>query len=250
MFYLKAPVPVRDRVISFKNGDSCDPSMPSRMGRRYPNDYTEDRLREIAGDLEKAVTVPVNVKVEAEHRVYDLGEMEEILRGAERIVLQDCGCKTEYGNCDSPTRVCLSIDEAAEGSLRHEEHHPREVSLDEALEALEVSHEAGLVHMAYTMKGDERPTVICSCCPCCCHTLGGLLRFGLSTQVLTSRYVAEDDEESCNRCGVCVDRCVFDARSMTGGELSYDPSSCFGCGLCVSTCRTGSIRLVPRAKRH
>jgi len=147
--------------------------MPSRMGRRYPNDYTEDRLREIAGEPEKAVTVPVNVRVEAEHRVYDLGEMKEILRGAERIVLQDCGCKTEFGNCDSPTRVCLSIDEAAEGSLRHEEHHPQEVSLDEALEALEVSHEAGLVHMAYTMKGDARPTVICSCCPCCCHTLGG-----------------------------------------------------------------------------
>ncbi len=221
--------------------------MPSSMKRRYPHDYTEDRLREIAADLEKAVTVPVNVMVEAEHRVYDLSEMKEILRGAEKIVLQDCGCKTEYGNCDSPTRVCLSIDEAADESFLSEEYHPQEVSLDEAMEALEMSHEAGLVHMAYTMKGDAGPTVICSCCPCCCHTLGGMLRFGISTQVLTSSYVAEDDAESCNGCGVCVDRCVFNARSMTDGGLAYNASNCFGCGLCVSKCPTDSITLVPRA---
>jgi Pyruvate/2-oxoacid:ferredoxin oxidoreductase delta subunit len=224
--------------------------MPTRMGRRYPRDYTEERLRELAEDLEKAVTVPVNVMVEAEHRVYDLGEMKEILRGAERIVLQDCGCRADYGNCDSPTKVCLSIDEAAEEALEVKEYHPQEVSLDEALDALEMSHEAGLVHMAYTMKGDERPTVICSCCPCCCHTLGGLLRFGISTHVLTSSYVAEDDAENCSNCGVCVDRCVFNARGMVDGEMVYDASNCFGCGLCVSTCPTDAIGLVPRAPQH
>ncbi len=223
--------------------------MPSRMGQRYPRDYTEERLRELAEDLEKAVTVPVNVMIEAEHRVYDLSEMKEILGGAEKIVLQDCGCRKEYGNCDSPTRVCLSLDKAAEDALESEDN-PQEVSLDEALEALEMSHEAGLVHLAYTMKGDAGPTIICSCCPCCCHTLGGLLRFGLSTQVLTSSYVAEDDAESCNDCGVCVGRCVFNARSMTGGEMVYDSSNCFGCGLCVSTCPTDAISLVPRTLQH
>ena len=220
--------------------------MPSMMGQRYPRDYTEERLREIADDLDKAVTVPVNVMVEADHRVYDLSEMKEILSAAEKIVLQDCGCKTEYRNCDSPTRVCLSLNIAAEQALKFEEYNPQEVSLDEAVEALEMSHQVGLVHMAYTMKGDDRPTVICSCCPCCCHTLGGLLRFGISTQVLTSSYVAEDDAADCINCGVCVDRCVFMARSMKDGEMLYDVSNCFGCGLCVSTCPTDAIGLVPR----
>jgi Pyruvate/2-oxoacid:ferredoxin oxidoreductase delta subunit len=220
--------------------------MQSRMGQRYPRDYTEERLRELAEDLDKAVTVPVNVMVEADHRVYDLSEMKEILGAAEKIVLQDCGCKTEYRNCDSPMRVCLSLNIAAEQALESEEYDPQEVSLEEAVEALETSHKAGLVHMAYTMKGDDRPTVICSCCPCCCHTLGGLLRFGISTQVLTSSYIAEDDAANCNNCGVCVDRCVFMARSMTDGEMLYDATNCFGCGLCVSTCPTDAIGLVPR----
>lgn len=216
--------------------------MPSRMGQRYPRDYTEERLREIADDLEKAVTVSVNVTVEAEHRVYDLSEMKEILSAAEKIVLQDCGCKAEYGNCDSPQRTCLNLDRSADQALESEEYNPQEVSLGEAVEALEMSHKAGLVHMAYTMKGDDRPTVICSCC----HTLGGLLRFGISTQVLTSSYVAEDDVENCIDCGVCVDRCVFMARSMTDGEMLHDVSNCFGCGLCVSTYPTDAIGLVPR----
>jgi len=216
------------------------------MGQRYPRDYTEERLREIADDLDKAVTVPVNVMVEADHRVYDLSEMKEILRDAEKIILQDCGCKAEYRNCDSPQRTCLSLNIAAEQALKFEEYNPQEVSLGEAVEALEMSHREGLVHMAYTMRGDDGPTVICSCCPCCCHTLGGLLRFGISTQVLTSKYVAEDDVENCINCGVCVDRCVFMARSMTDGEMLYDVSNCFGCGLCVSTCPTDAIGLVPR----
>ena len=53
--------------------------MPSRMGQRYHRDYTEERFREMADDLAKAVTVPVNVMVEAEHRVYDLSEMKDII---------------------------------------------------------------------------------------------------------------------------------------------------------------------------
>jgi len=220
--------------------------MPSKMGIRYPKDYTEKELEENAETLEKAVTIPVNIEIEAEHRVYDLSEMKEILSKADRIVLLDCGCRTDYGNCNAPRDVCMNIGDAAEEALEMKRLNPRLIRLDEALQTLERSHRAGLVHMAYTMKGDEVPTVICSCCSCCCHTLGGLIRFGIATEVLTSRYVAEDDEPKCIRCGVCVDRCTFNARQLEDGDLLYDESQCFGCGLCVTTCPTETIKLVPR----
>ena len=220
--------------------------MRVKPGDRYPNDYSVEELEDIAGSLEAAVTVPVNVRVEAEHRVYDLSEMKEILRGAGKIVLQECGCRKDHGNCDHPLETCLAVDGAAEESLRNDRFNPREVSLGHAVEALERSHEAGLVHMAYTMKGDDAPTVICSCCPCSCHTLGVLIRYGIHAQVLTSRYIAEDDESRCVRCGACVDRCSFLARGMVDGELVYDESRCFGCGLCVSTCPASAISLVER----
>jgi len=215
-------------------------------GGRFENDWSTEELEEIYSDISKAVTVPVDIEVEAEHRVLDLGRMEEILRGAETIVLQDCGCKVNRGNCDAPRDVCLSIDEAADYEGDSGRYHPKKINLDEALDALRRSHEAGLVHMAYTMKGDDSPKIICSCCPCCCHTLSGLLRFGIAKHVLTSNMIAEDDNELCSNCSTCVGRCQFGARSTFDGEMRFDDGRCFGCGLCVTRCPVHAIRLVEK----
>ena len=208
--------------------------------------YTDGETRQITGELEKAVTIPVHVEIEAEHRVYDMSEMREILMDADRIALQDCGCKTEYYNCDAPKDVCLSVNKTADELLADEKYASREITVDEAMKVLERSHGAGLVHMSYTMAGDAKPGLVCSCCACCCHTLGSLVRNGIHTQVLTSKYIAVDDPDKCTDCGVCVDRCVFQARSMVDGKLAYDNVLCHGCGLCVSTCATGAISLIDR----
>ena len=189
----------------------------------------------------------MNIQIEADHRVLDFSEMQEILRSARRIALQDCGCKTEYGNCDAPREVCLNLDNEADYVLDKGTFNAKEIGLDEALRILERSHEAGLVHMAYIMKGDEKPGLICSCCNCCCHTLGGLLRYGIHTDVLTSTYIAEDNREKGINCGKCVERCVFNARNMKEGELIYDQSKCYGCGLCISTCPTQAITMTVRS---
>ena len=220
--------------------------MPSIMGKRYSKDYSDEELRKRVGDFENVVTVPVNVEIKADHRVLDLGEVESYLKRAKRIGLQDCGCRVEKGNCDAPLNVCISIDPSDDYFRKNACFRAHESTLGEALDALRKSHEAGLVHMAYTMKGDDHATVICSCCSCCCHTLGGLLRFGIAAKVLTSRFVAEEDFEKCLRCGRCVDRCVFGARSLEAGELVFDSSRCFGCGLCVSACPADAITLKHR----
>ena len=56
-------------------------------GKQFENDYTVEELEKIYGDITSAVAVPVNVVIKAEHRVLDMSRMEEILRGASRIVL-------------------------------------------------------------------------------------------------------------------------------------------------------------------
>jgi len=192
------------------------------------------------------VTIPVNVEIEAEHRIYDFSEVKEILRNADRLGVSDCDCKTAFDNCDSPREVCISLDWMVDEMSESERQDFRKLDVEGALEVLKKGHEAGLVPMAYVNKGEEKPFLICNCCPCCCHTLGSLVRSGVHTEILTSKYIANTDKEKCTDSGTCVERCSFQARQMIDGKLAYDQSKCFGCGLCVSTCPTEAISLVPR----
>lgn len=168
------------------------------------------------------------------------------MKDADFIIISDCGCRKNRGNCTAPLDVCISLDNEAEEMLKSRRYNSRRVTLREATDALRRSHEAGLVHMAYVMKGDDRPTIICSCCSCCCHTLSGLIRFGIAKHVVTSDMISETDSELCANCGVCIERCHFGARKMVEGRLKYNSEQCFGCGLCVSTCTQGAIKLSRR----
>ena len=222
--------------------------MHTGKGKKHAHYYTEKELWDIANSLESAVTLPVNVEMEADHRVFDLSEVEKILRDSEYIFLNDCGCRSIHKNCDNPLDTCLAVNVGPDYPEKGEGLNSRRVTVEEALDALLRSHEAGLVHMAYVMMGNKKPFLICSCCTCCCHTLGGLLRHGIHTQVLTSKLIAEDDGSKCIDCGECVKRCVFGARSMVDGEKTYDETRCFGCGLCVYRCPSSAIKLVDRKK--
>jgi ferredoxin len=215
-------------------------------GKRFEDDYTVEELEKIYSEINHSVTIPVNVAIRAEQRVLDLTRMEEILRDARRIALQDCGCRTIHHHCDAPLETCINLDHHADEAIAQGSYNTREATLEEALRALKVSHEAGLVHLAYIMEGEDTPGLICSCCPCCCHTLAGLLRFGLAPHILKSDHVSETYTDACTGCGMCEERCPFGARRIRDVELLYDEGQCFGCGLCVSTCPTGAIHLVEK----
>jgi uncharacterized Fe-S center protein len=207
------------------------------------NDWTrEELLNEYVGKM-TPVTIPVNVTIRGQQTIIDLSSVEELLRGARTISLQDCGCRIKFHKCNAPLDVCISLDEDAKEAIKD---GAKKVSRAEALAALKRSHEAGLVHMSYTFQGKEKPGVICSCCSCCCHSLSALVRFGIPDHVVASKYVAEQNYETCNNCGICEKRCQFHARQLKEDKLEFDRGKCFGCGVCITTCPTNSIKLVPR----
>lgn len=51
------------------------------------------------------------------------------------------------------------------------------------------------------------------------------------------------DEDKCVRCGLCREKCKFDAITE---ELKIDPLSCEGCGVCTIVCPTNAITLTER----
>lgn len=208
-----------------------------------PNDWTRAELSDYVAKL-TPVTIPVNITIHGQQTILDLTSIENILRNAEIITIEDCGCRAKWHKCDAPMDVCLSLDDQAGEAMK--KRGARRISLAHALVTLKRTHEADLVHVAYTFKGKEKPEVICSCCSCCCHSLSALVRFGIPDHVVASDYIAQDNNETCENCGTCVKRCQFQARRIIDEKLVFNSAKCFGCGLCVSTCPRKSITLTKR----
>ncbi|MGB9133984.1 MAG: 4Fe-4S binding protein [Candidatus Bathyarchaeia archaeon] len=212
------------------------------MGEK--GDWTREGLeKDIVGKM-TAVTVPVNMRLEGVQRVLDFSEMKRVLERASVISLGECGCRKKVNKCDAPLDVCISLDKEAGNMIKT--GLGRKTSLREALEALQRSHKAGLVHIAYTFGKSEKPEVVCSCCPRCCHSKSALVKFGIPGAVVASKYVSVNNVETCISCGTCTDRCQFKARHMEDDKLVYNAARCFGCGLCVNTCPTKSISLAEK----
>jgi Pyruvate/2-oxoacid:ferredoxin oxidoreductase delta subunit len=216
-----------------------------KQGFRFEDDWDKHYLQNHLNGWKQAITLPVNLEIKAEHQVLSIESAREILEKSDLIVRMECVCRTSQKNCDAPTNNCLSLNDRAKMILNnklYEERNPRQVEVDETLELLKDSHNAGLVHMAYAVNNQEI-NELCSCCSCCCVALSATLRYGLYPHLLTAVMIEETDSTKCINCSLCVDRCQFGARKMTHNGLEIDNSLCFGCGLCISHCPTNAISL-------
>jgi electron transport complex protein RnfB len=223
-----------------------------KQGYRFRNDWTANDLqatRRSEGFWKIAKTIPVNIEIMAEHRVLNLQKAKEYLDKNHSFAVLNCVCRMARGNCDAPIDVCICMDSAADLVLSKDDlkdKNPRRITKDEAMQILVRSHEAGLVHMAYDVMGENRINAICSCCSCCCAILSSVLRFGLFPELLTSDTISATDMSKCTGCGICIERCQFGAREMVGDSLTINHKLCMGCGLCVTKCPTTAIRLVAK----
>lgn len=219
-----------------------------KQGYRFENDWTLEHLETVSMPYYETIqAIPVNIEIKADHLVLNLENAKQILSTARTLSVMDCGCRVKRGNCSAPLNICIDLNEIAERNIA--DGRSREITLSEALDTLEYSHKAGLVHMALAQADIYKPGIInsiCSCCSCCCTQLSGLLRFGLAPHILTPLVTSVTNVSECTECGVCADRCHFGAREMIDGSFSYNPDLCYGCGLCVSTCPTNAITLVDK----
>jgi NAD-dependent dihydropyrimidine dehydrogenase PreA subunit len=217
-----------------------------KQGFRFENDWTVEEIYNQRREYIETTTIQVNVQIDAQQWIYDFNEAENFIKKSTKIIVQDCLCRDMFDNCDLPLETCLSFDERAEMALEKSPRNPKEISVDEALRILRLSHDAGLVLTSILRNGDDYPKTLCNCCSCCCYTLSGIVRFGLGNILLSSKKIADEKKELCVNCGECVNRCQFGARIIIKNELVYNPKKCFGCGLCVSTCNFNAIQMIPR----
>ena len=210
------------------------------------NKYTPEEVAEKL-DHYTATTIPVHIEIDVTHTVVKLTEAETILKAAGSIALGDCACRTEHGNCNNPVHVCIGLNRPIE-EIKKENDSFHSATLDEALKALKISHEAGLVHLAFRNKHGEI-NEFCSCCDCCCWFLGILKQYDYHHGVAESSHVARHLPEECVACGLCVSKCPFDAwlAGESGDKPALQEGKCFGCGVCVTACPSNTIAFVERS---
>ena len=202
-----------------------------KHGRADP--YPEGKILPVP----EAVLEPVSMILPFETAI-------NVLEKARAFSLRDCECRMTYKNCDKPLRTCLGLNEFSDELVEREV--AEKISLEEAKKVLHLANEHGLVHQViYTdwLKGEVSD--ICSCCPCCCMHLRTFMDYGVKHHIAKSGLVAKVDQDKCNGCGTCIERCIFHARKLENGKSFVIRDDCYGCGLCTTTCPTGAAKLVP-----
>lgn len=69
----------------------------------------------------------------------------------------------------------------------------------------------------------------------------------VETQEFKGSKLAFIDEAKCIKCGLCREKCKFNAITE---NFTIDPFSCEGCGVCTIVCPTNAITLIERVSGH
>ena len=171
----------------------------------------------------------------------------EHLKRCDYWAVSTCPCKLwhwldEPGHhCTHMLETCFVLNDLGRFCVEH--NMARELTCDEAIELLRKTNEDGLVHMG-------APTaVLCNCDNDCCSVILSHLLYGRNS-LRRSDFVPEIDEETCNACKICAERCPMGAIEVDG-FAAIDRNLCIGCGVCISGCPPKAMRLMrrPEAER-
>ncbi len=189
----------------------------------------------------------------------------EILKAQELIAAAPCSCRYCTEGIGEPCILhnemndfaCLQFNRGAEYVITR--GSGKEMSIEEALEFNDRIEQTGLLHIWGNAAVLTGPKMSCQCCGDCCvdavtADIHGIPR---TQSWAKSRYEAYVNQDDCDGCQVCIDRCLFDAIDMVRTEGSkklkavVDPEKCYGCGVCVLGCDQASLKMkVVRPPEH
>ncbi len=189
--------------------------------------------------------LPVEETIQANTVLFPYQKLKESIKQARKIAVTDCVCRLEARllgeGCDHPIETCLSFGAAAEFYI--ENGWAREITVEEAIQIIEETDKAGLVHAGVNSKHLSN---ICNCCSCCCVTLKGITEKGYDKRgYMNALFESIIDHDKCIGCGNCIDRCPVGAITLDE-TARVDRDKCLGCGLCARECPEEAITLVVR----
>jgi len=195
--------------------------------------------------------IPAYTAVKDKPELQPWESMKAILQMASRVTVVDCPCRIRNpgkNNCQMPgvTEVCFLLNRDAEYAV-DSGSASKYWTLDEAMSLVERMEKVGMVHNVANARAIV--SLLCNCCIDHCMAMDRWYREGKPRGTRNpSRYLAAVDRTFCVGCGLCVERCWFDAiarKRDANGELkaTVNPKVCMGCGSCVVGCPHGALDL-------
>ena len=206
--------------------------------------YEEEGLQEaLAEEATFMRPIPIKRSVDVSYSIATYDDSRELVKKQKLIAVGNCICRVQRGlidkACDKPLDVCLTFGAFAQHYI--DLNMARKIKVEEALEILERSEDAGLVSQP---GGNQNPGAICNCCGDCCAVLRALNRDPHPAKRVISNYRATVDQEFCTGCETCLERCQMAAITINDDDVAeINLDRCIGCGLCVTTCPDEALHL-------
>jgi electron transport complex protein RnfB len=188
---------------------------------------------------------------------------EVMFRRSKMTLFLPCSCRTQHRQCDNKMDLCVHVmlddanDESEFTGILQRWPHLKPLTYQEAMNEMYAAEDAGLGHLSLNFPRLEEA---CNWCECCCRVVNPLIHAGLDYDLMDpskSRFQASTNQELCNGCQTCMERCIFGAIEMVKVAGSKKMKAriiekkCMGCGLCVYTCPEKAIRFdIVRPPEH
>jgi len=220
-----------DNVIEqFKNFPAMDRIVP-----------VEQEISDIVANVKSDIILPFE-------------EIHKILDAHDTFCVVHCYCRHEKDllnrNCKltNDRQNCVMFGKTAQFAIKH--NFGKKVSKEEMLEILKKTEEQGLVHKAIHIGLDPNKGIegICNCCRCCCGIFELWYR-GITPLMTYTSYISKVDEENCNSCELCIQKCPIEAITMTDEGAFINAEKCLGCGVCVHFCPQKAIKIERTGER-